>query len=136
MLNMQKYPNVTKRSHIHVSSIFVKIANFAWIFIFVNEFPVKFAFVFVHGSCRFLLNSSVLPSFVTFYRSLLHVFDNFKCFSRLCVSLSTLKVFLPSLRVFVNFKKYFCRFYVYLSTTNIFLPSLRVFAYLWVSLST
>ena len=30
-----------------------QIANFAWIFIFVNEFPVKFAFVFVHCSCRF-----------------------------------------------------------------------------------
>ena len=48
-----------------------KLPNFAWIFIFVNDFSVKFAFVFVHGSCRFLLNSSVLPSFVTFYRSLL-----------------------------------------------------------------
>ena len=54
-------------------------------------------------------------------------------FSCLYVSLSTLKVFLPSLRVFVNFKKSFCRFCVYLSTIN-FLPSLRVFVYLCVSL--
>ena len=37
----------------------------------VNEFSDKFAFVFVHGS--FLLNSSFLPSFVTFYRSLLQL---------------------------------------------------------------
>ena len=50
----------------------------------------------------------------TFYMSLLHVFDNFKCL-------------LPSLRVFVNFKS-FCRLSVSLSTLKVFLPSLCVFA--------
>ena len=136
---MQKYSNVTTLSHtlfIHFGQQTTKqIANLAWIFIFVNEFSVKFAFVFVHDSCLFLLNSSFLPYFVTFYMSLLHVFDTFKCFSSLCVSLSTLKVCLPSLRVFVNFKKSLCRLRLSLSTIYSFLPSLRVLVYLWVSLS-
>ena len=74
LLNMQKYPNVTERSHIHFSSICQQttkqIANLAWIFIFVNEFSVKFVFVFVQ-------TRHFLPSFVTFYTSLF-VFDNFK----------------------------------------------------------
>ena len=71
LLNMQKYPNVTERSHIHFSSIFVSRRQNK--LPFVNEFSVKFAFVFVHDSCLFLLNSSFLPYFVTFYMSLLHV---------------------------------------------------------------
>ena len=50
---------------------------------------------------------------------------NFFC--RLCVSLSTLNIVLPSLRVFVNL-------WVSLTTLNIFLPSLRVFVRLCMSL--
>ena len=72
----------------------------------------------------------------------------------LCVSLSILKVFLPSLCVFVNykslfavfaclcpslcvfvnFKRLFYRLCVYLCVFACLCPSLRVFAYLCVSL--
>ena len=67
-------------------------------------------------------------------------FVNFKSFCCLCVSLSTLKVFLPSLSAFVNFKYLFAVFACLCLSLGVFvnfkhiLPSLRVFVRLCVSL--
>ena len=58
-------------------------------------------------------------------------------YCRLCVSLSNLKVFLPSLCVFVNFKRPFTVFACLCVSLCVFArlcPSLRVFARLCVSL--
>ena len=88
------------------------------------------SFCFVHDAEK----TSLSYDFETVHKVLLYLFAVFAClcqlkkaFCRLCVSLSTLSIFLPSSRVFVCL-------YVSFSTLNIFLPSSRVFVCLCVSL--